>query len=119
MIKLEATERIDSGDEITISYGQQDNRSMVHQYGFVLPGNPGDRVDLSVSCPRSISPEAVLKLLQAHGHTPDGSTAARRCADPRCGLRSMRLQVSSAVEYHRHMCAHQLRCVVAATVVLA
>jgi len=34
------------GQEVLISYGEKDNRQLMEQYGFVLAGNPFDRLDL-------------------------------------------------------------------------
>lgn len=36
-----------AGQEALITYGNKSNRRLFEQYGFSVPGNPFDRIDLS------------------------------------------------------------------------
>ena len=38
--ELVAIKKIQSGDEITISYGDYNNERLLKQYGFTIPDNP-------------------------------------------------------------------------------
>ena len=37
-----------AGDEVMVSYGRQNNTALLDSYGFVLPGNPHEQLDLDL-----------------------------------------------------------------------
>ncbi len=54
-----ATQRISAGAEATIGYGSdKPNSELLRDYGFVVPGNPNDRLVLPVGR----GPEALAQL---------------------------------------------------------
>lgn len=46
-VTLQATQQIAEGEPVCIDYGADlDNTALMHMFGFVVPGNPNDRLDL-------------------------------------------------------------------------
>ena len=68
------------GQEVCISYGDKNNRDLVAQYGFVLPGNAADRLRLPCPAAGTLSREHLLRTLRL---LPGGNGAeAARCVLP-------------------------------------
>jgi len=62
---LRSERTLNSGEEITISYGSKSNEELLYLYGFALPINPNDRVTLPVSLlPDDILLDDKLRLIQ-------------------------------------------------------
>ncbi|KXZ52986.1 hypothetical protein GPECTOR_8g357 [Gonium pectorale] len=73
-LTLKSVDPISPGEELTVSYGQKPNVQLMNEYGFVLSGNPYDRVAVPPapgSGLESLPPLHGASLLEALGFEGD------------------------------------------------
>lgn len=101
-ITLVATQDITKGEPVCICYGSDlDNAQLMRVFGFVVPGNPNDRLDLFLgqaqNLPADVDPDAL------HSTSRDGLQQHYLLADPfleSVGLDSIAEQMDQGAHSH-------------------
>ncbi|GBF87320.1 hypothetical protein Rsub_00031 [Raphidocelis subcapitata] len=73
-----------AGEEVAISYGEKSNSELLEQYGFVLEGNPHDRLDLSgldAFLPQQTAPGAAPQRMPRAALAAAAAAAAARAGE--------------------------------------